>query len=323
MSQRMERLITKTAPSLYNKYRIPFHLIRTAQLVSSAVVFSVMCYFIWWLIHDHWSTPWTFILLLTVSLFTILSLSATIVLYCCVGLNSRVNLYVNGFLAILWAVGFSLLAWWMRKTLTHVCNTANWHDETGIMVCRVYKSLFTFSLLGFLSTLCALSLDIFVQSHTTRYGNYHMTPIDSKKGASAYSYPLPTSDSTPSAAQNPFVDPSNPFSDSAHPAQPGASHSGHNSPYANRMPSPYGASPSPDPEAGTFSHGAHAEGGELGRREGGGKAGEMLRGPMEYLKGAVGKRKGEEKGEYGVPEEQFKYDMDDDTEYRGAHGDGK
>ena len=55
---------------------------------------------------------------------------------------------VNGALAFIWLIGFSLLSWWMSGTLTHVCNVANWHEDAGIMVCRIYKSLFTFSLLG-------------------------------------------------------------------------------------------------------------------------------------------------------------------------------
>ena len=49
----------KTAPSHYP--RLPFHAIRSIQLLSSIVVGGIMCYFIWHLTHDHWATPWTFI----------------------------------------------------------------------------------------------------------------------------------------------------------------------------------------------------------------------------------------------------------------------
>ena len=49
----------KTAPSHYP--RIPFHGIRCAQLISSLIVGAIMSFFIWHLVHDKWSTPWTFI----------------------------------------------------------------------------------------------------------------------------------------------------------------------------------------------------------------------------------------------------------------------
>jgi len=141
---------------------IPFHLLRSAQLVSALIVASIMLYFLWHLTHDHYRLPWTFILLLAVSLLTILSLSTTIVLHCCCGLNPRLNVCLNGCLLVLWSVGFALLSWWSSGTLSHVCNRSNWENETGIMVCRVYKALFAFTLLGFVSTFAAALLDIFV-----------------------------------------------------------------------------------------------------------------------------------------------------------------
>ncbi|KAI9691054.1 MAG: hypothetical protein M1822_008674 [Bathelium mastoideum] len=212
---------------------------------------------------------------------------------------------INGVLAVLWLVGFSLLSWWMSGTLTHVCNVANWHEDAGVMVCRIYKSLFTFALLGLVSTLLAFSLDLYVRQRATRRGIYHnMTPIDAKAPAHATAYPIPN---TGASATNPFADPSNPFSDrEAVPAPtsfPAASPGAH-SPYANRMPSPYLQSPN-DPESGTFSHGAHGE------RE--------SKSPIEYFKGPFARKDRADKEGYEVPGEQFKYD--DDTEYRGAHED--
>lgn len=73
------------------------------------------------------------------------------VLHCCCGLNPKLNLVLNSVLFIVWGAGFGMLSWWSRGTLTHVCNVANWNDETGIMVCRLYKALFAFTMLG----LCA------------------------------------------------------------------------------------------------------------------------------------------------------------------------
>lgn len=72
----------------------------------------------------------------------------TIVLHCCCGLQPRLNIILNSGLAILWAMGFAMLAYYMSGTLAHYCDVDNWNDGTGIMVCRIYKAVFTFALLG-------------------------------------------------------------------------------------------------------------------------------------------------------------------------------
>lgn len=41
---------------------LPFHLLRSAQLVSSVIVAGIMAYFLWQLDHENYSLPWTFIL---------------------------------------------------------------------------------------------------------------------------------------------------------------------------------------------------------------------------------------------------------------------
>ncbi|KAF2193023.1 hypothetical protein K469DRAFT_282204 [Zopfia rhizophila CBS 207.26] len=162
---------------------LPFHILRSAQLVSSIIVAGVMSWFLWQLQQDHYRLPWTFILLLSVSLLTILFLTSTIILHCCCGLNPLLNLILNSFLLLLWTVGFALLSWWSSGTLSHVCNKRNWDDETGIMVCRVYKALFSFSFLGFLSTLLALLLDVRTYRGATQRGKYNQMVNQENKRA--------------------------------------------------------------------------------------------------------------------------------------------
>lgn len=155
---------TRTAPSGYSKWRTTFHILRTAQLLSSLIVGAIMLYFIYQLTHDHWATPWTFLVLTGVSLLTIAFLAATIIFHCCCGLIAKINLALNALLLVLWGMGFGMLAWYMWGTLTHVCNVANWNDGVGIMVCRIYKALFTFSLLGLYVLLTLLPPKLSVQS---------------------------------------------------------------------------------------------------------------------------------------------------------------
>ncbi|KAF2172232.1 hypothetical protein M409DRAFT_62988 [Zasmidium cellare ATCC 36951] len=184
----------KTAPSHYPK--LMFHAVRFFQLLSSCVVGGIMCYFIWHLTHDHWSTPWTFIWLTAASLFSIAALLFTIVLHCCIGLNPRLNLVINSGLFVLWALSWSLLTWYMSGTLANMCDVEHWNEEVGVMVCRIYKALFTFTLLGLVSTIMALILDIIVHRQQTRRGVYRLHDIDgpAKRGV------------RPEATRGPFTD---------------------------------------------------------------------------------------------------------------------
>lgn len=70
------------------------------------------------------------------------------VLHCFSGLNPKFNLFLNGGLLILWTLSWSLLTWYMSGTLRNMCDIEHWKEETGIMVCRIYKALFTFTLTG-------------------------------------------------------------------------------------------------------------------------------------------------------------------------------
>ncbi|KAH0551443.1 hypothetical protein GP486_007343 [Trichoglossum hirsutum] len=166
----MAKIKTKKKPSVYSA--LPFHLFRFTQLVSSLIVSAIMFYFIYHLRRDHFKVPWTFLVLLSVALFTIMTQTVTIVFYFCRALNPTVNLVINALLFILWATGFGLLAWAMSGTLVHRCDVANWQNDAGIMVCRLYKALFTFSLTGLISTASALALDFTTRKKELRGGRY-------------------------------------------------------------------------------------------------------------------------------------------------------
>jgi hypothetical protein len=110
--------------------------------------------------------------LMTVSLLTMLALTTTIVLHCFYGLNPKLNTIVNSSLALLWSVAFGLLSWWSSGTLAHVCSKDSWDNDVGLHVCRLYKALFSFSLLGLVATLFALVLDVHVQRQASARGHF-------------------------------------------------------------------------------------------------------------------------------------------------------
>jgi hypothetical protein len=109
---------------------------------------------------------------MTVALLTLFFLTTTIVLHCFYGLNPILNTILNSGLTLLWAVAFSLLSWWSSGTLSHVCNKDSWDDELGVSICRLYKALFSFSLLGLFSTVVALILDVHVQRQAVARGKF-------------------------------------------------------------------------------------------------------------------------------------------------------
>lgn len=92
------------------------------------------------------------------------------------------NTVLNSSLALLWAVSFALLAWWSSSTLSHVCNVDNWDSELGISVCRLYKALFSFALLGLVATLAALGLDVRVQRNATTRGRFQQLDLLNNHG---------------------------------------------------------------------------------------------------------------------------------------------
>jgi hypothetical protein len=120
----------------------------------------------------HQLTNTIYTQLMTVSLLTILALTTTIVLHCFYGLNPMLNTLLNSGLALLWSVAFSLLTWWSSSTLAHVCSVDNWDSDMGLHVCRLYKALFSFSLLGLIATLFALVLDVHVQRQASARGRF-------------------------------------------------------------------------------------------------------------------------------------------------------
>lgn len=124
--------------------------------------------------------------LLSVSLLTLATLTLTILLHTRHGLNPVLNVLLNSALALLWTVSFSLLAWWSASTLSSACAPESWDSDTGTRVCRTYKALFSFALLGTVGTLGAVALDVRVLRSSTRKGRFmSLGALGGKRGARA------------------------------------------------------------------------------------------------------------------------------------------
>lgn len=67
---------------------------------------------------------------------------------------------------MLWGAAFGMLSWWASKTLTHRCRVEDWNDETGVMVCRIYKALYAFGCCGLWVTLIAAKFRVVSEQST-------------------------------------------------------------------------------------------------------------------------------------------------------------
>lgn len=136
------------------------------------IVTSMLGFFIHHLSVELYNVPWTFILLISVSCFTIASFIVTSILHYQRSLKPLYNIFVNSFLNVLWMLGFGLLVWNLSGTLSNRCDIDNWDSEAGVMVCRIYKALTAFATVGMLATMFALVLDIRAHLQQNNRGTY-------------------------------------------------------------------------------------------------------------------------------------------------------
>lgn len=160
-----------------------FHGVRVVQFVSSIIVMGMLSFFCHSLIKENYYIPWTFLLLLTVSVLTLLSLFLTSFFYHNRTLKPRMSIFVNAFLSLLWILGFSLMYWNISGTLAHHCDIENWGNSTGIKVCMIYKALAAFIVFGLVSTFFSLGLDIYTDRRINHRGTYDIMGNVGARGA--------------------------------------------------------------------------------------------------------------------------------------------
>jgi len=175
----LKRNVRGGVPSPYPRFL--FHGLRSAQLIASIVVSGIMAYFMYYLRLEKYAIPWTFIVLLAVSLATVLSLIVTIIFYNYTYLPPRFNCMLNGGISFFWALGLALLSWSVSTShvLAKQCSGRVWGGEAEAGVCRDYKALWSMTLIGTVSTFLAFALDIHTLKKTTKRGVYVM-PEDDK-----------------------------------------------------------------------------------------------------------------------------------------------
>ncbi|KAL4873021.1 hypothetical protein BDV12DRAFT_115417 [Aspergillus spectabilis] len=151
---------------------LPFHLIRFITFVSSLVVGIVLAVFAYNLHNADHKFPWAFLIQIIAAFLSLLNLTLTTILHCCYGLSPRLSLITNSIVFVIWAVSLVLLSWSVSHTILTTCNSTYWATSTGITVCRIFKSLFTFTIIGTAALIASIALDIFAYRRHTRLGEY-------------------------------------------------------------------------------------------------------------------------------------------------------
>lgn len=60
----------------------------------------------------------------------------------------------------------------MSHTILTTCTETYWGNSTGITICRIYKTFFSFTVAAAVSFIAAVTLDIIVRKRQTRLGRY-------------------------------------------------------------------------------------------------------------------------------------------------------
>ncbi|KFY68004.1 hypothetical protein V497_00042 [Pseudogymnoascus sp. VKM F-4516 (FW-969)] len=136
--------------------RLPLYILQALQLLASVVVLGIMLYFVNQLRGSRMSIPWSFIIHLLVSATS----TATIIILAVYAGAARPpahTLILNGVLLGLWALSLGLLVRLAKATILSQCSAATWNNSTGMMVCRLYQTLFAFIIIALASTTIALA----------------------------------------------------------------------------------------------------------------------------------------------------------------------
>ncbi|KAL4764140.1 uncharacterized protein BDW70DRAFT_116794 [Aspergillus foveolatus] len=151
---------------------LPFHLIRFILFLSSLLVAIILAVFAYKLHQADQKFPWAFLVLIIAAFLSLLNLIFTTILHCCYGLSPRLSLITNSIVFVIWAVAFVLLAWAVSHTILTTCNATYWATTTGIAVCRMFKALFSFTIIGAAALIASIVLDVIAYRRQTRLGEY-------------------------------------------------------------------------------------------------------------------------------------------------------
>ncbi|QKX58631.1 uncharacterized protein TRUGW13939_05756 [Talaromyces rugulosus] len=154
----------------------PFYFARGLWAISTVIVTAIMIYFAIHLHADGFKLPFAFVILLIACFLTLFSLILTGILHCSNRLSPVLSMVLNIILFILWIASIGLLGYSMKGTISVTCDTSNWGTSTGVMVCRLYKTLFSFVVISLAMTFLHIILDV-----VARRDRYNLSRVGSMR----------------------------------------------------------------------------------------------------------------------------------------------
>ncbi|KAL1976184.1 hypothetical protein VTN31DRAFT_2466 [Thermomyces dupontii] len=194
-----------------------FHLVRTINFISTLIVSVIMIYFTIHLHRDGFRLPWAFLVLMIACALTLLNITFTTCLYFCSSLSPLLSLTFDFCLLILWGIAFGMLTHGMRDTLTTTCDSNDWGTATGIMICRIYKVLFTFSLLATLSQFLQVVVDVAARRRQYRAGDVYNAMPGNGRGEDIKLHQRGDSTFSTTSSHDPYTDAYNALGTVRHP----------------------------------------------------------------------------------------------------------
>lgn len=87
--------------------------------------------------------------------------------------SAKQNLYLHAVVLLFWIAAFALLSYRLgNMVLGHACTLALWQTEMGLMVCRMYKAMYSFATICLLTSMAHVALDWVVMKETKSSGAY-------------------------------------------------------------------------------------------------------------------------------------------------------
>ena len=188
------------------------YILAVSSLISSLITFIILAYFSYYLRMDNMTVPVQFVFvrrpfsyfflrpyskinkrshtnnaqLLVASLVSILTVTFTTSTHIFRTMTPRTSMIINGLAFILWIIGLSIITAKIGSmVLGHTCAMPMWATEMGVMVCRIYKALYSFIVIGTASLGASVILDISVSNEVSKRGMYREMKDEGKAGGMA------------------------------------------------------------------------------------------------------------------------------------------
>ncbi|KAL6247321.1 hypothetical protein RBB50_005667 [Rhinocladiella similis] len=157
-------------------------ILGAANVVSGAIVLGILAYFVHYLRMDNMSAPTELIFVLVVACIALLDQIVAIFRHRVFQVSARLNLFVHLVILSLWCAAFGVLSWRLNKmVLSHTCSIKVWETSMGVMVCRLYKAMYSFSAISLALAVGSVILDYTVMKEDAVAGIYQ--PLEGKAKA--------------------------------------------------------------------------------------------------------------------------------------------